>query len=137
MSVTPLMPALEGVSGAFPAYGRPWHDGCFARHVDLSLSQRLLNELVLRRLPDLVDRAEQRGGFIASHVVRYLDRFGTCGDLGFALLRCECGLAKVVPFSCKGRALCPTCGGRAMSSGAAHLVDHVLPEVAVCQWVLS
>jgi hypothetical protein len=39
-----------------------------------------------------------RGGFIASHVVRYLDRFGTCGDpnLGFALLRCGCGLAQVV-----------------------------------------
>ena len=77
--------------------------------------QRMLQDLVLRRMPHLVDRAEERGGFVPSHVVRYLDRFGNCGDpnLGFALLRCTCGLAKVVPFRCHARALCPTCGGRA------------------------
>jgi hypothetical protein len=61
MSVTPLMPALEVVSGAFPTRGGRWHEACFAGLVDLSVSQRLLNELVLRRLPDLVDRAEQPG----------------------------------------------------------------------------
>jgi hypothetical protein len=48
---------------------------------------RLLNDLVLRCVPTLVDLAEDRGGFVASHVVRYLDRFGRCGDptQGFAL----------------------------------------------------
>ena len=101
--------------------------------------RRLLQDLVLRRVPHLVDRAEARGGFVPSHVVRYLDRFGHCGDpaLGFALLTCACGLAKVVPFRCHACALCPTCGGRAMASGAAHLIDRVFPEVTVRQWVLS
>ena len=100
---------------------------------------RMLQEMVLRQLPRLVDLAEARGGFISSHVVRYLHRFGTCGDptLGFALLRCSCGLAKAVAFRCQGRGLCPTCGGRAMATGAAHLVDKVLPDVTVRQWVLS
>ena len=42
-----------------------------------------------------------------------------------------------VPFSCKGWAVCPSCGGRRMAERAAHLVDHVFPEVAVRQWVLS
>lgn len=100
---------------------------------------RLLHDLVLRSMPTLVDLAEERGGFVPRHVVRYLDRFGHCGEpeQGFALLRCSCGAAKVVPFRCHGRALCPTCGGRAMASGAAHLVDSVLSYVTVRQWVLS
>jgi len=42
-----------------------------------------------------------------------------------------------VPFSCKGRGFCPSCGGRRMAAQAAHLVDAVLPRVAVRQWVLS
>ena len=101
--------------------------------------QCMLQDLVLRRVGHLVDRADARGGFVPRHVVRYLDRFGHCGDptLGFALLTCACGLAKVVPFRCHACALCPTCGGRAMASGAAHLIDRVFPEVTVRQWVLS
>ena len=66
--------------------------------------------------------------------------FLRCGWLagGFARLRCDdCGLDRLVPFSCKGRALCPSCGGRRMAERAAHLVDHVFPDVPVRQWVLS
>lgn len=43
----------------------------------------------------------------------------------------------VVAFSCKGRGVCPSCGGRRMSELAAHLVDHVIPDVPVRQWMLS
>ena len=66
--------------------------------------------------------------------------FLTCGVLahGFARLRCgECAFERLVPFSCKGRGFCPSCGGRRMSESAARLVDHVLPHVPVRQWVLS
>jgi len=42
-----------------------------------------------------------------------------------------------VAFTCKGRGFCPACGGRRMADTAAHLVDRVLPEVLVRQWVLS
>lgn len=32
---------------------------------------------------------------------------------GFARFHCgDCGLDRLIPFSCKGRALCPSCGGR-------------------------
>ena len=60
---------------------------------------------------------------------------GSCAaDLagGFARFHCgSCRLNRLVPFSCKGRAVCPSCGGRRMAERAAHLVDHVLPEVPV------
>jgi hypothetical protein len=66
--------------------------------------------------------------------------FLRCGWLagGFARFRCEgCSLDRLVPFSCKGRAVCPSCGGRRMAERAAHLVDHVFPAVSLRQWVLT
>src|SRR5262249_3010530 len=44
---------------------------------------------------------------------------------------------EMLPFSCKGRAWCPSCGGRRMTERAAHLVDAVVPWVPVRQWVLT
>ncbi len=63
-----------------------------------------------------------------------------CGvfEGGFARFRCEgCAREYLVPFSCKGRGFCPSCGGRRMTERAAHLVDGVLPRVPVRQWVLT
>src|SRR5262249_18954780 len=66
--------------------------------------------------------------------------FLTCGVLthGFARLRCtDCVSERLLPFSCKGRGFCPSCGGRRMTESTARLVDDVLPRVPVRQWVLS
>jgi Putative transposase/Transposase zinc-binding domain len=73
-------------------------------------------------------------------VERELRRFLACGDIrrGFARVHCDdCHQDRLVPFSCKGRGFCPSCGGRRMAERAAHLVDHVLPPVPFRQWVLS
>jgi hypothetical protein len=80
------------------------------------------------------------GDGLPRFVERAFRDFLQCGSLagGFARLRCgDCALDRLVPFSCKGRALCPRCGGRRMAERAAHLVDHVFPDVPVRQWVLS
>jgi len=43
-------------------------------------------------------------------------------------LKCEtCHEQRLVAFSCKGRAFCPSCTGRRMAQTAANVVDHVLP----------
>jgi len=66
--------------------------------------------------------------------------FLRCGWLagGFARFHCDgCRADRLVAFSCKGRGFCPSCGGRRMAERAAHLMDHVLPDVPVRQWVLS
>ena len=73
-------------------------------------------------------------------VEREFREFLTCGCLaaGFARFHCDaCGHDRLVPFSCKGRGFCPSCGGRRMAERAAHLVEHVLPDVPMRQWVLS
>ncbi len=73
-------------------------------------------------------------------VEREFRRFLDCGILahGFLRVHCDdCGTDRLVAYSCKRRGFCPSCGGRRMADTAAHLVDRVLPEVPVRQWVLS
>ena len=63
-----------------------------------------------------------------------------CGILarGFLRVFCpSCRQSALVAYSCKSRAVCPCCTGRRMAEVAAHVVDHVFPEVPVRQWVLS
>src|SRR5882672_4605903 len=85
-------------------------------------------------------RRHADGARLPAFVEQEFRDFLTCGVLahGFARLRCtDCALERLVPFSCKGRGFCPSCGGRRMTESAARLVDEVLPRVPVRQWVLS
>lgn len=66
--------------------------------------------------------------------------FLACGFFAGGFARCQCvgcQAERLVAFSCKGRGFCPSCGGRRMTERAAHLVDHVLPDVPFRQWVLT
>jgi hypothetical protein len=74
------------------------------------------------------------------YVEQELRAFLKCGlfSEGFSRARCRaCGHDLLVAFSCHGRSICPSCCGRRMANGAAHLVDRVLPDVPVRQYVLS
>jgi len=84
--------------------------------------------------------AELEGKRLPQHVTKEFESFLRCGILayGFLRLRCEgCQHEKLLPFSCKKRGFCSSCGGRRMAESAAHLVDAVFPQVGVRQWVLS
>jgi Transposase zinc-binding domain/Putative transposase len=77
---------------------------------------------------------------LPAFVRKELDGYLECGMLcrGFARLRCDgCEETRIVAFSCKGRGFCPSCLGRKMAQTAAHLVEDVLPPVALRQWVLT
>ena len=103
-------------------------------------SHDLLHGIVREGFPPLraalagVDRSLPR------YVEREFEGYLGCGDPagGFAWLVCDgCERHRLVPFSCKGRGFCPSCGGRRMASMAAGWVDGVFPRVAVRQWVLT
>jgi hypothetical protein len=85
-----------------------------------------------------VDEAEGRS--LPRFVTDELRGFLSCGVLGrgFAHLYCDtCRERHLVAFCCRGRGFCPSCLGRRMNAGAANLVDHVLPEAPIRQWVLT
>jgi uncharacterized Zn finger protein (UPF0148 family) len=74
------------------------------------------------------------------YVVKAFEDYLGCGDLARGFLRCHCdgcGHDVLVAFSWKGRGLCPSCGARRMCNEAARLVDRVLPNAPLRQWVLS
>lgn len=102
----------------------------------------MLYQLVQEHLATFLARAAadpDRPG-LPRYVQREMERFGSCGILcrGFVRVYCDtCRDSMLAAFSCKARAVCPSCTGRRMAETAAHLVDHVLPEVPVRQWVLS
>src|SRR6266481_4218661 len=99
----------------------------------------VLHRIVRAHLATFLQAAESAGG-VPTFVEREFRQFLGCGvwARGFARFRCDdCHAERLVPFSCKARAVCPSCGGRRMAERAAYLVDHVLPAVPMRQWVLS
>jgi hypothetical protein len=100
----------------------------------------VLYDLVDQHLGEMLAASRERGRPVPAWVERAFGRLLQCGlpEFGFTWFQClECGHDHVLPFSCKERTICPSCGGRRMNQFAANLVDHILPIVPVRQWVLS
>lgn len=112
---------------------------CVRAYRPRAAEHTVLHRVVRMHLASFL-RAAEDGGGVPAFVEREFRQFLTCGvwAKGFARFRCDaCHAERLVPFSCKARAVCPSCGGRRMAERAAHLVDHVLPAVPIRQWVLS
>jgi hypothetical protein len=77
---------------------------------------------------------------IPGYISKEFNNFLGCGILakGFACAHCEgCNKDFLIAFSCKGRGICPSCNTRAMVETGAHLVESVIPQVPVRQFVIS
>jgi len=99
----------------------------------------VLYQCVEKYWPTLLAHAEQADRPVPDFVRREFENYLLCGRLeeGFVRVRCPtCGFDRLVAFSCKS-AICPSCCGRRMAEFAAHLVDEVLPPIAMRQWVLT
>jgi putative transposase/transposase-like zinc-binding protein len=84
-------------------------------------------------------RANYEGG-LPRYVEQELRAYLACGDFsrGFARAHCDtCGHDLLIAFSCGSRSICPSCTGRRMANRAAFLVDRVLPDVPLRQYVLT
>ena len=100
----------------------------------------LLYQLVDAHYPAFTDQMAMHGTPLPEYVERELEDYLKCGRLehGFLRVRCvSCHAEHLVAFSCKRRGFCPSCGARRMAESAALLVDEVLPEAPMRQWVLS
>ncbi len=100
----------------------------------------VLYPIVEEHLPALQHALSGRDTPLPAFVVNEIEDYLRCGRLehGFVRVKCNgCLHEHLVAFSCKRRGFCPSCGARRMIETAAHLVDHVIPEVPVRQWVLT
>ncbi len=104
-------------------------------------TETVLHQLVRANLESFLAyaRANYDGG-LPRYVEQEFRAYIRCGDFseGFSRAHCDaCGHDLLVAFSCHGRSICPSCCGRRMANVAAHLVDRVLPDVPVRQYVLT
>ena len=102
--------------------------------------ESILYNVIRQELEPFLARAQARENPVPGFVEQEFHAFLRCGILahGFLRLHCDdCGFDRLVAFSCKRRGFCPSCGGHRMAESAAHLVDRVLPEVPIRQWVLT
>ena len=103
--------------------------------------ESVLYPCLARYWPEFRDHCEAVEHSLPHFVEREFESYLRCGilDYGFARVHCPaCSFERLVAFSCKGRAFCPSCGARRMEDGAAHLCNEVLPPlIPYRQWVLS
>src|SRR3989442_1615373 len=102
------------------------------RDVEHGVLYRVIDEHLDAFLDAATHHAD--GSFLPKFVEQEFRDFLTCGvlRLGFARLRCsDCAFERLVPFSCKGRGFCPSCGGRRMTEDPAPLLGGGFPRVPV------
>lgn len=116
-----------------------------ARQLSPAYRTRRPTETVLYRVLDehlgrFIDEVEAADRPLPMFVRRELEGFLSCGRLEFGFVRqfcAACSFERLIGLPCAGRGFCPSCLGRRMVEGAARLVDQILPDVPVRQWVLS
>jgi len=99
-----------------------------------------LHRIIRENLESFLASAEEEGRPVPAFVEEEFREYLKCGVLAYSFTRlyCDaCRRSRYVAHSCGGRGFCPSCGGRRMSVGAAHLVDLVLPRVPIRQFVLT
>ena len=115
-------------------------DSGAARYERHRPERTLLYQLVQEYYPAFKVHLAAQGTALPGYVEQEFEDYLKCGRLehGFLRVRCDsCHAEHLVAFSCKRRGFCPSCGARRMAESAALLVDEVLPEQPLRQWVLS
>jgi hypothetical protein len=100
----------------------------------------VLHQLLQDHWPLLKQHLAEADIYLPRFVENDFDGYLRCGLLEHGFLRVKCNGCRhehLVAFSCKMRGFCPSCGARRMVETSAHLVDNVLPDVPVRQWVLT
>ena len=133
MGAMAATPALSPKADACPPRYRP-------RNPRLSSLYQLLESHYETVKSVWEDRFERHYGFWRGFYDTAVARYFDCGlfESGFARVKCtKCPRVFLVAFSCKGRALCPSCGAKRAAIFSEMLQHQILTDVPHAQWVFS
>jgi ribosomal protein S27E len=103
-------------------------------------AESALYQVLSKYYADFLSYLSDIGKRLPSYVKREFEDYLKCGQLkhGFLRVRCDdCFNEKLVAFSCKRRGFCPSCGTKRLVESTSLLVDEILPDTPIRQWVLS
>jgi len=102
--------------------------------------QTLLYQVIEEHYPEFLSHLSELDKTLPQYVQTEFEEYLKCGRLEYGFLRVQCDSChkeQLVAFSCKRRGFCPSCGASRMVESAAMLVDSILPQQPIRQWVLS
>src|SRR6266540_6286342 len=111
-------------------------------------ASNLLKEIVEENLEALLrvwdERFRDTHGPLQRRVRTVLDDFLRCCDVHFGFVRLKCcnpecpkKSERILPYACRGRGLCPSCGQKRALTWAERMVEEVLPIVPYRQLVFT
>ena len=93
--------------------------------------QTLFYQLIETYYPKFLSYLENHGRSLPNYVHEEFEAYLKCGRLEHGFLRVRCGDCHhewQVPFSCKKRGFCPSCGARRMADSIKGVKEDKLKE---------
>ncbi len=101
---------------------------------------RVLFHYFERFLQEYEHRFEKEYGYLRPVVQEVVDKYLDCGNPknGFARIKCkDCGLERLLMFSCHRRGFCPSCHAKRREEWAEWMREKLLLDVPHCQVVFK
>ncbi len=102
----------------------------------------VLYQTLADHLETFLFEREQEHRPLPAYISEELHAYLRCGihHYGFLRVCCpdsSCGFEHAVPFSCKKRGFCPSCGAKCAAATEEYLIDNLLPLAPYRQYVLT
>lgn len=102
--------------------------------------ETLLYKVIADNIETFIAQRESECRPLPKYISEEFKSFLTCGlpQFGFWRLKCsKCDHEQILPFSCKKRGFCGSCGAKRAEETSFHLTDNVLTVTPYRQWVVT
>jgi ribosomal protein S27E len=110
------------------------------RHPERTVLYRVLFHYFERFLEEYEHRFEKEYGYLRPIVENVVDKYLDCGNPknGFARIKCkDCGLERLLMFSCKTRGFCPSCHSKRREEWGEWMREKLLLDIPHRQVVFT
>jgi ribosomal protein S27E len=110
------------------------------RHPERTVLYRVLFHYFERFLEEYEHRFEKEYGYLRPIVENVVDKYLDCGNPknGFARIKCkDCGLERLLMFSCKTRGFCPSCHAKRREEWGEWMREELLLDIPHRQVVFT